>query len=159
MKDNAQIYPFQDEYFQPVTDIFLRAVKEIASSSYTPAQIAAWSAIEPEQWRARLRSGGVWLVRDGEKVTGFIKIDADGYLDLLFVNPDYIRRGVATRLLQKAYAVAEESGLTRIVTDASIAAKPFFAAQQFSIVQQQQVSLRGEIFINYRMEKILIIEK
>jgi putative acetyltransferase len=42
-----------------------------------------------------------------------------------------------------------------LFTEASITAKPFFQRMGFSVVKEQEVSRRGETFINYAMEKFL----
>jgi putative acetyltransferase len=40
-----------------------------------------------------------------------------------------------------------------LTVDASITAKPCFERHGFRVVEEQQVAVRGETFINYRMEK------
>lgn len=81
---------------------------------------------------------------------GFISA-VDRYIDLLFVAPEYGRRGIASALLQELFAQIPHGSLT---VDASITAKPFFARHGFRVEEEQQVAVRGETFINYRMEKM-----
>jgi putative acetyltransferase len=42
-----------------------------------------------------------------------------------------------------------------MVTEASITAKPFFIHQGFDVNEQQLVQVRGQAFINYKMQKTL----
>ena len=87
---------------------------------------------------------------DGQRPVGFITA-VDRYIDLLFVAPEYGRRGIASALLQELFTQIPHGSLT---VDASITAKPCFERHGFRVVEEQQVAVRGETFINYRMEKV-----
>ncbi|EIG1657266.1 GNAT family N-acetyltransferase, partial [Escherichia coli] len=76
---------------------------------------------------------------------GFIS-RIEHYIDMLFVDPEYTRRGVASALLKPL--IKSESELT---VDASITAKPFFERYGFQTVKQQRVECRGAWFINFYM--------
>lgn len=76
-------------------------------------------------------------------------------LDLLFTDAEYQRRGVATALYRTVEQWARENGVTSVVTEASITAKPFFIHQGFDVNEQQLVQVRGQAFINYKMQKTL----
>jgi putative acetyltransferase len=72
---------------QATIEIFLRAVREVASKDYNPAQIAAWAKVDDidvwAQWRA---SRPTWLVMNGSVAIGFADLKADGCLDMMFVH-------------------------------------------------------------------------
>ncbi|KJG63374.1 acyltransferase, partial [Raoultella planticola] len=53
--------------------------------------------------------------------------------------------------LQELFTQIPHGSLT---VDASITAKPCFERHGFRVVEEQQVAVRGETFINYRMEKV-----
>ena len=72
------------------------------------------------------------------KLVGFITC-VEHYIDMLFVDPEYTRRGVASALLKPL--IKSESELT---VDASITAKPFFERYGFQTVKQQRVECRWE---------------
>ena len=55
----------------------------------------------------------------------------------------------------EATAALVAGGWPRLFTEASKAARPFFEAQGFSVVAEQEVEVRGERLTNYRMEKRL----
>ncbi|ENA2950879.1 GNAT family N-acetyltransferase, partial [Paraburkholderia ginsengiterrae] len=76
---------------------------------------------------------------------GFIS-RIERHIDMLFVDPEYTRRGVASALLKPL--IKSESELT---VDASITAKPFFERYGFQIVKQQHVECRGAWFTNFYM--------
>ncbi|EMV4054395.1 GNAT family N-acetyltransferase, partial [Escherichia coli] len=79
------------------------------------------------------------------KLVGFITC-VEHYIDMLFVDPEYTRRGVASALLKPL--IKSESELT---VDASITAKPFFERYGFQTVKQQRVECRGAWFTNFSM--------
>jgi putative acetyltransferase len=56
-------------------------------------------------------------------------------------------------LLDRIEAEARQRGLSRLYTDASITAEPFFRAKGFSLVNPQLVEVRGHTFRNFVMEK------
>ncbi len=141
---------------QATIDIFLRAIREIASRDYNPAQIAAWAKIDDTQvWGQYRASRPTWLAMDGPTPIGFTDLKADGCLDMMFVDPDYQGRGVASLLLATVEQAARKQGLSRIFTEASLTARPFFERNGFLVVTTQQVQKRGQTFINFLMEKSL----
>lgn len=141
---------------QATIEIFLRAIREVASKDYTPAQIAAWAKVDDAevwgQWRA---SRPTWLAMNGSVPIGFADLKSDGCLDMMFVDPDHQGKGVAGLLLATVEAAARNQSLQRIFTEASLTARPFFERRGFVVVAAQQVEKRGQILANFLMEKTL----
>jgi putative acetyltransferase len=73
----------------------------------------------------------------------------------MYVHPEYEGRGVASALLNCLEDAARCRGITRLFTEASIAAKPFFERRGFEVLTDKVVELRGEKFTNFQMEKHL----
>lgn len=136
--------------FPALAAIFLRAVQEIACRDYSPRQIAAWAQVDEARWRERLAASRVLVATIDAHPVGFITA-RERYIDLLFVSPDYARQGVASALLKALFRQIPDGTLT---TEASITARACFERHGFSIVEVQQVESRGEMFTNYRMEKV-----
>lgn len=136
--------------------IFQRAVREVASRDYTPAEIEAWAGhIDRNVWANSLERQFTWVVMRGDTPAGFASLTEGGHLDMLFVSPDHQRCGVASRLLNTAEQAARLRGMTRLTTEASLTALPFFEAQGFEIVKAQAIERRGQVLRNYRMKKAL----
>ena len=74
---------------------------------------------------------------------------------MLYCHKDWQRRGVGGALLARVETQARRLGVTRLYTEASITARPFFESRRFRLVAPQQVRRRGEVLTNYRMEKAL----
>lgn len=142
------------EDLDAVIEVFQRAIREVASRDYDAAQIAAWSKVDKRSWRPWRLTRPTWVAVLGEKIIGFSDLETDGHLDMMFVHPGHQRAGVASLLLSQVERAAREQGLERIFTEASITARPFFESRCFDLEAQQEVTKRGETFINYRMFKM-----
>ena len=83
-------------------------------------------------------------------LVGFGDMDQHGYLERLFVHKDYQRKGIATAICDRLEGIIGEG---KIITHASITAKPFFEKRGYRVVKQQQVQRQGISLINYIMVK------
>jgi putative acetyltransferase len=90
-----------------------------------------------------------------DRIAGFSDLEPDGHVDMLYVHPDFQRRGIARALLQHIEKSARALDLRRLYTEASITARPAFEAVGFRVIVPQTVTVRGESMTNYRMEKRL----
>ena len=140
---------YEERDFPALCALFLRAVKETASADYSPRQIAAWAQVDEARWRQKLAASRVLVAINDASPVGFITA-VDDYIDLLFVSPDYSRQGVASALLNTLLRQLPERAYR---VEASITAKPFFARHGFTVIQPQEVTARGERFLNYLMRR------
>jgi putative acetyltransferase len=136
-------------------------IRRVNCRDYSPAQIAAWASdeIDLEIWTKRFATRPVFVaeVLDQGKMAlgGFADLEADGHLDRFFVSADYQRCGIGRRLLAEIVRLAAQTSISRIFTEASITARPFFLSQGFREITPQTISWRGVEFVNYRMELLL----
>jgi putative acetyltransferase len=137
--------------------LFRTSVRSLAPHDYTLGQVLAWAPdeIDPDGWRVRLAASSTWVAASGDRVAGFISLEWDGHLDMLYVHPDFQRRGVASMLLRRLETSAKRRGLVRLFTEASTAAKPFFERRGFRVIVAQVVSRHGQALANFRMERRL----
>lgn len=70
-----------------------------ASQHYSPQQIAAWAQIDESRWKEKLAKSQVRVAVINAQPVGFIT-RIGHYIDMLFVEPEYTRRGVASALLK-----------------------------------------------------------
>lgn len=140
-----------------VVDLFARTVREINRRDYSPVQVGVWAPDNPDldAWKERLSRGLVWVYEATETVVGFIQLEDNGHIDLLYVHPEYQRQGIASSLLEKVLAWALQKRLPRLFTEASVTARPFFERFSFQVVCSQQVMLRGVQFENFVMQRYL----
>jgi putative acetyltransferase len=138
-------------------DVFRRAIRVTAARDYTPEQVAAWASdeIDPAGWDARRRASRTRVAEVDGSVAGFTDVDERGYVDMMFVDPAFARRGVASALLEWAESTARELGAVELSTHASLTARPFFEAHGFSVVVEQRPVLRGVALTNFVMRRDL----
>jgi putative acetyltransferase len=153
----VNIRRYQPSDLDAVMDVFRGSVRRIAIRDYSEAQVKAWAPDEPdrERWAARRASRPTWVAKIDGAIAGFTDLEPDGHVDMMFVHPDHQGKGVADALLATVESEAARLGLERLHTEASITAKPFFERKGFRVIAPQTVSLRGQDFVNYRMEKRL----
>jgi putative acetyltransferase len=151
----VKIRPYRSEDRDAVVAIYQAAVHELAADHYDAAQREAWAPSCPdlEAWGRRLADTQT-LVAEGEgELMGFIAYEPTGYVDLLFSSPRHARKGVATALYQQVEQVLRRSGVTQLVTEASLVARPFFERQGFRVTGEQRVKRGGQLLRRYSMRK------
>jgi putative acetyltransferase len=137
--------------------IFLRAVRETAPAHYSPAQVEDWAATHGDHasWAAARAAVHTLLgIVDG-RVAGFTDLDDDGHIDMLFVDPDLGRRGVASTLLAAAAALAAQRGLRVLTAFASLTSRPVFERQGFVVVGERSFGEGDRAARTYAMRRVL----
>jgi putative acetyltransferase len=136
--------------------LFYQTVHSINAVDYTPEQLDAWAPLEPnrEAW-ARLETQHCFVVENQKIIVGFASLTDEGLLDTLFVHRDFQGKGIATALLKQIERVARRRNLTILHTEASITARSFFEKNGFVLLQEQEKQTKGQVLINFLMEKSL----
>jgi len=134
--------------------LFRDSVRRVARSDYAPEQLQAWApdAIDRERWAQRCAEHRTWVAEIDERPVGFIELAADGQIDMLYVDADHQRQGVARALLETAEVAARDAGLSRLSAEASRTARPFFERHGFRVVARQTVRRGDQELVNFRME-------
>src|SRR5271169_2810403 len=138
------IRPYRSDDLDAVIGIFLGAIREVAAKDYDRAQIEAWAQADRDAWAEARLSRPTWVAVVGDKPVGFTDLEPDGHLDMMFVHPAHQGVGAAAALLEGVEAAAREQGLSRIFTEASITARPFFERRGFRLVAAQVMHVRGQ---------------
>lgn len=149
--------PVQESEFGAIGRVFHDAVHQIAKRDYAEEQLRAWSPgeLSAEHWQRRTAKLEVRVAVLERVVAGFIGFSRTGYIDLLFVRPEFARRGVARALLLEAGRMLRQLGMATAWTEASLTARAFFHAMGYSAVLEQTVCCGGVELRNCRMEKSL----
>jgi putative acetyltransferase len=136
--------------------VFTDAITQTAASHYTAEQIDAWAQPgrrDLTRWDKAMSERGTVVAVQGAEVVGFSDVDQSGYIDMLFVSPRHLRRGIARTLLSFVEQQARSAGTAELTSDVSVAARPFFERFGFDVVREQQPIKDGVELINYRMRK------
>lgn len=146
------IRKYQSSDCESIARLFYETVHEINAKDYTKEQLNAWAGerIDLKQWDASFLKHHSFVAVEHEMLVGFGDMDQHGYLERLFVHKDYQRKGIATAICDRLEGIIGEG---KIITHASITAKPFFEKRGYRVVKQQQVQRQGISLINYIMVK------
>ena len=121
---------------------------------YSAEQCLAWANCErdPGHWKKRCEFKRPFVDVMDSKITGFLELDSDGHIDCAYVNPDFKRQGVMTRLVRHAVTTAFAMNQLRVYVEASICARPLFEREGFSVLSENLVEIGDVSLLNYRME-------
>ena len=100
--------------------------------------------------QVRIKSGTVYVARNGADTVGFIAFDK-GYLDCLYLTPEARNKGLGARLLARAKAESPE-GLGLWVLESNQAARRFYARENFAETARGDGSDNEEGLPDIRME-------
>lgn len=140
-----------------VLAIFHDAVHALATA-YTPLQRRAWApeSVDEAAWNQSLLAHETRIALCQGRMAGFADLDVQsGYLDRLYVHPDFVHRGVAKKLVYELELHARLHGVQRLEVHASRTARPAFEHWGYVPVRAQQVQRRGQVLENFVMYKDL----
>ncbi|MGM9890350.1 MAG: GNAT family N-acetyltransferase [Floccifex porci] len=137
---------------EQLAELFYQTVHTVNINDYTKEQLDVWATgtVNLKEWDKSFMKHHTVVAVENNEIVGFGDIDDSGYLDRLFVHKDYQRQGVATAICDKLEQVVTGH---KIITHASITAKPFFEQRWYRTVKKQQVIRNGISLTNYVMEK------
>src|SRR5262245_1114169 len=131
--------PYEARDLPSVVETYTASIHRLAAAYYSPAQLAAWAPVPPDtaRWQERLTRLQTIVAESDGAFAGFASYTLEGYLDFLFTHPVFVRRGVASRLLQRVESALQEIGRTQITTHASLAARAFFDHHGFLLDREE----------------------
>mgnify|MGYP003575755840 FL=1 len=137
--------------------LYEASVRGLGARDYSTEQVEAWASLTPppEALAGRMADGRMRLVAELETVAGFIDVEADGHVDLLYVAPEAAGQGVARLLLETAEALAAAQGVTRLYAEASETARPVFERLGFRVTARRDFEVAGVPIHNWAVEKRL----
>lgn len=150
-----EVRSYTPEDAAPLGQVFFRAVREGAGDRYSKAERAAWCQRLPEgpKWEERLASQEVVVAARDQQQVGFMTVALDkNYLDLAYVLPEEMGKGVAAAMYAVLMGRVKAAGLTWLYVDASHFARPFFEKQGWQLIRPQAFERDGQTLHNFRME-------
>lgn len=125
--------------------VFQSAVLEGSAPHYTPEQRAAWAAriSQGSVLHDRLKDQTCLVASDDNGTLGFVALQANGHLDMLFVCPDQRRNGTADALHDALLSRAAADGHAGLSVYASHLARRFLARRGWQYVRTETVNLHG----------------
>lgn len=132
-------------------ELFYHTVHTVNAKDYTKEQLDVWAErqVDLEQWNQSFQEHYSIVAVEGDVIAGFGDIDKNGYLDRLFVHADFLRKGIGTAICDRL----EQKIKGKILTHASITARPFFEERGYKVIKEQKVERSGVLLTNFVMEK------
>lgn len=138
-----------------VMDLFYVTVHEVNKNDYSEEQLDAIAPKDANEyhWEKSLEKNHTIVVEEDDKLIAFGNIGKTGYLDRLYVHPDYLRKGIASKLVEELEKYAKKHGSHVINVTSSITSKAFFESKGYAVIEEQINERRGERLLRYLMEK------
>ncbi|MGC8677215.1 MAG: GNAT family N-acetyltransferase [Hydrogenobaculum sp.] len=112
-----EIYPFDVKDIDEVAKLYLKSYKNLEEYSYTHEEDVKVYI----NWLLRRDVAGLFIVKDDDKIVGFIAIDGNWYskkynkvvgaIHEIFVDPEYFDKGVGSMLMKKAIEYFKQRNL------------------------------------------------
>jgi putative acetyltransferase len=138
-----------------VMDLFYVTVHEVNKNDYSEEQLDAIAPKDANEyhWEKSLEKNHTIVVEEDDKLIAFGNIGKTGYLDRLYVHPDYLRKGIASKLVEELEEYTKKHGSHVINVTSSITSKAFFESKGYAVIEEQINERRGERLLRYLMEK------
>ncbi len=152
--------PYEPTDLQRIAELYTASIRTLAAPFYSAEQISAWAPPIPDlaRWQQRLAPLHTIVAETDGIVVGFASYTDDGYLDFLFTHPTVARRGVATHLYLHVESTLRAAHVPKVLTHASLAARPFFDHHGFQLDGEESVECRGTYLRRFVMHKQLCAE-
>ncbi len=152
-----KLRPYLPKDLAILTRILRASIEELTGDDYTEGQIAAWvdSFADETALASRLESGLTLIATLDGLPAGFAVLKGKDEIDLLYVAPGVVRRGVATALIDALEKLASARGAPSLKVAASDTARPFFSARGYEPQSRNTVTLGDEWLGHTIMSKAL----
>ena len=146
---------YHPDDWKEVVKLLYDTVHSINSADYTEVQLNAWvpQDMNLPELEKRLSDTYSVVVEKEDIIVGFGNVNGIGYFDCLYTHKDYQRMGIASLIADDIEGYFCRQGIKIITVDASITAKPFFEKRGYVVLNKQTVVLRGQLFVNFKMQK------
>jgi len=127
-----------------VLNLHQRSVLGLCIHDYTQEQIKSWlSQSSLEKYKIRLEIHRSYIAELDDKIAGYLRWNPEtNELCSIFVDPDFIRQGIATCLMRIAEEDAVKHNANELWLDASLTAVPFYEARGWTYVE---LSMHGPL--------------
>ena len=149
--------PFLQADAPALAALYRASVETLAAEDYDEDQLAAWASRADDEAAFGARLAGeltIIALVDGE-IAGFASLKDNEIFDMLYVHPDFARRGVGATLADAIEKLAGARGTATLSVDASDAARDFFAARGYVGRSRNTVTIAGQWLGNTTMTKEL----
>jgi putative acetyltransferase len=137
--------------------IFRASIEALTGDDYDDDQRRAWAAAADDVagFSARLAKGLTLVATVSGEPAGFGALKDADVIDMLYVDPEFARRGVGALLIDALTRLASGRGAMQLTSEVSDTARASFEKQGFVAQRRNLVQLDGEWLANTTMVKLL----
>ena len=154
---SVSLRPYVPRDARRCLEIFRSSIEELAADDYDDEQREAWaSSADDEAAFAAALAGALTLIAviDGAPA-GFASLKGGDVIDMLYVDPEFARRGAGRALVDALTKLAAARGAKRVTAEASEVAKPLFERLGFAAEKRNLVRVGDQWLANTTMTKTL----
>jgi GNAT superfamily N-acetyltransferase len=118
----------REEDAEGIRRVHVKAIRDIAHSHYSPAEIDAWAGPhQPEHYLDSIRNKEFYVAEEDGAVIGFGTLNSEeNEIEAVYVSPEVLRHGVGSAILRQLEERARKLGLKSLRLYASLNAVPFY---------------------------------
>jgi len=138
---------------QELWELFYNTIHNVNIQDYDKAQVAAWAPddLDMNFVVQKFRDIDPIVITQDGKIIGYADIQLDGYIDHLYCHHEFQGQGVGSMLFAALEKKAKENTISKMYSNVSITARPFFEAMGFSVEKEQLLQQGDQRLKNYRM--------
>lgn len=156
MKENFVIRTAHQSDSAELRDLYRNTVLTVNRRDYSQAEVEDWASCGEDlsKIEGMIKSHYfIVAVNHQSQIVGFSSITPQGYLHSMFVHKDFQGVGVATRLLEEIERYAVENQISRITSEVSLTARPFFERRGYIMEVEQKRKANQLSLTNFLMAK------
>ena len=156
MKTDFTIRQAQQSDAVELKELFQNTVLVINRRDYSQAEVEDWASCGNNLSNIKERIEThcfVVAVNQQSQIVGFSSITSQGYLHSMFVHKDFQGEGIATMLLEEIERYAITAGITRITSEVSLTARPFFEKKGYIVKEEQKRKANQLSLTNFWMAR------
>ena len=143
------VRPLRDDEIRLYLEIHERAIRGLAASHYSPADIEGWVVPATDENLRRLMRNVDREIRfvaelHGNPVGIGALVVEKSELRAVYVAPESARRGCGSALVREMERTARDNRLTSLTLHASLNAEPFYAALGYDVIERTEVVLPND---------------
>ncbi len=152
-----EIRRYKENEITDLWNLYFSTIHNVNMVDYTKEQINAWAPKDLDEsiWQQKIINVNPYVAIIESKIVGYGDVQNDGLIDHFFCHHKFQRKGIGSKLYSWLERNAIERNLSRVYSEVSITARPFFLSKGFKVIEEQTLSLRGQNLINYKMSKRL----
>lgn len=156
-------YPFYIRTATPndiieIKDLFKNTVLTINRKDYSQMEVEDWASCGdnlPKLNKMLQTHYFIVAVNLQSQIVGFSSITPQGYLHSMFVHRDFQNQGIASLLLNDIEQYASKNKITKITSEVSLTARPFFEKRGYIVEIEQKRQANKLSLTNFQMMKCL----